>query len=202
MVVQPRILLVQRGFRQGDLLSPFLFAIVEEGLAVIVSKEKEMGFFKGMKYGDDIEYNVLQFTDDTILTGECNWPNLWTLKAIFRGFELVSGLKVKFYKSNIYGINTSYCFLEAQTDFLNCCVDEIPFKFLGILVGSNPRRLSSWLEVINFLKSKLSLWKGKFLSKGGIITLLNSTLNRISIYMFSFYKAPKVVWRSIISNQL
>lgn len=190
-----------KGLRQGDMLSPFFFAIVGEGLDEIVSKVKEKGLFKGMKCRDDIEYNILQFVSDTILTGECNWKNLWNLKAIFRGFELVSELKVNSYKSKIYGINTSDSFLEAGEDFLSCCDDKIPFKFLGILVGSNPRRLSSWLGVINFLKSKLSLWKGKFLSIGGRINLLNSTLNSIPIYTLSFYKAPKAVLRWIISIQ-
>lgn len=54
---------------------------------------------------------------------------------------------------------------------------------------------------IDYLKAKLSMWKGEFLSIGGRITLLNSTLNNIPLYMISFFKAPKVVLKTIVSFQ-
>ncbi|MCH96062.1 RNA-directed DNA polymerase (Reverse transcriptase), partial [Trifolium medium] len=37
-------------------------------------------------------------TDDTIIVGDGNWRNLWSIKTVLRSFELVSGLKVKFHK--------------------------------------------------------------------------------------------------------
>jgi hypothetical protein len=38
----------------------------------------------------------LQYADDMLCIGEASVNNLWTLKAILRGFELMSGLKVNF----------------------------------------------------------------------------------------------------------
>lgn len=120
---------------------------------------------------------------------------------IFWGYELASSLKVNFGKSKIFGLNTADSFLATRADFLSCYLDKIPFKFLGIKVGSNPMRVASWREVIDFLNSKLSRWKGRFFFFRRKVTLLNSTLNSVPIYMISFFKAPKVVLKVIISIQ-
>lgn len=50
---------------------------------------------------------------DTILIGEGTWKNLWSIKIILRSFEIVSELKVNFFKRNLYGLNLEDSFLEA-----------------------------------------------------------------------------------------
>lgn len=65
--------------------------------------------------------------------------NLWSLKTILRYFELASGLKVNFAKSRVMGVNVSYEFLGVAERFLHCRVGLIPFNYLGLSVGANPR---------------------------------------------------------------
>jgi len=43
---------LQRGFRQGDLLSLFLFDIIVEGPSVLFSLATNAGYFKGRKADD------------------------------------------------------------------------------------------------------------------------------------------------------
>jgi hypothetical protein len=83
--------IVGKGLRQGDPLSPFLFLIVAEGLTGLMSKAVESSLFHGYKVSNNISFHTLQFADDTILVGEGNWNNLWTIKTVMRSFELVSG---------------------------------------------------------------------------------------------------------------
>jgi hypothetical protein len=106
---------------------------------------------------------------------------------------LVSGLKVNFYKSKLYGWNIEDTFLAAASNFLYCSIDKAPFRFLGLPVGANPRRFETWKPVINSLKNKLTVWKGKNLSIGGMLVLINSVLSSLPVFFFSFYKAPKKV---------
>lgn len=181
---------VTRGLRQGVPLSPFFFALVVEGLVGIVRKDEDMGEFKGFKINNYLSYGFLQFVDDIILVGECEWNNLWTIKSILRGYELVSGLRVNMFKSKLYGLGIRPRFLQASSHFLLCRVDLIPFKFLGLIVGVNPRKVKSWKSMVATLRKRLANWNNRFLSIGVRVTLLNSVLNNLPVYQMSFYKIP------------
>ncbi|XP_058722795.1 uncharacterized protein LOC131594631 [Vicia villosa] len=69
----------------------------------------------------------------------------------------------------------------------------------GIVVGANPIRRKVWLKVLNNIKSRLSSWKGRNISIGGKVTLINAVLNAIPSFALSFYKAPGLVIKEIRS---
>lgn len=125
---------------------------------------------------------------------------MWCIKVILRGFELVSGLKGNFFKSNLFGLNLEDYFLHAASIFLFCCIGSIPLKFLGIPIAANPRRCSTWTPVVNALRKRLSSWSGRHLSTGGRVTLINSVLTNMPLYL-SFFKSPKKVAHEIVSIQ-
>lgn len=127
--------------------------------------------------------------------------NLWCIKTILRGFEIVYGLKVNFFKSNFFGINLDERFLEATSPFLSYGFGLVSFKFFGLSVGINPRHYSTWLPVIDNMRKQLSSWKMRHLSGGGRVILINSVLSSISIFYLSFFKAPKRVINEFISIQ-
>ncbi|XP_058752047.1 uncharacterized mitochondrial protein AtMg00310-like [Vicia villosa] len=74
-------------------------------------------------------------------------------------------------------------------------------NFLGIPVGCNQRTQAVWKSVINKLKSRLSVWSGRYLSMGARVTLINVVLNSIPIYLLSFYKVPEVVLKVLVRIQ-
>lgn len=114
-----------------------------KALTGLVKKAVEIGVFTGFKISSNLSYDILQFLDDTLLICEGTWQNLWSVKPILRGFELVSGLGVNFWKSNLYAININKNFTEVESNFLSNKVADIPLNFLGIKVGSNPMRIDS-----------------------------------------------------------
>jgi len=67
-----------------------------------------------------------------------------TLKSILRGFELASGLKINFLKSKLVGINVQSYNLACYTKTLNCMQMGLPFNYLGLEVGGNPRKKKFW----------------------------------------------------------
>jgi hypothetical protein len=109
---------------------------------------------------------------------------------LLRSFELVYGLKINFVKSKLYGINVEDRLLSAGAAFLSCRAESIPFKFLGLPAGINPRRLVMWESVVDTMAKRLNSWSGCLLSYGGRLTLINSVLASLPLYFFSFYKAP------------
>ena len=56
-----------KGLRQGDLLAPFLFLIVAEGLAGVSRMAKEKNLIDSLEVGrDKVKVNMLQYTDNTL----------------------------------------------------------------------------------------------------------------------------------------
>ncbi|XP_058726246.1 uncharacterized protein LOC131597572 [Vicia villosa] len=95
--------------------------------------------------------------------------------------------------SKLIGVNITPHFMGVATNFLSFRPEEREFKFLDILIGSNPRRISSWNPLLDNVRRKLSSWKGRWLSFGGRVTLIKSILSSLAIFTLSFYKAPKKV---------
>ncbi|GJW47992.1 RNA-directed DNA polymerase, eukaryota [Tanacetum coccineum] len=66
--------MLERGVRQADPLSPFLFILAAEGLNALVSEAVDKSIFRGVLVGDErIEVSHLQYSDDTIFLGNGVW---------------------------------------------------------------------------------------------------------------------------------
>ena len=114
-------------------------------------------------------------------------------------FEAMSGLKVNFNKSMLVGVNISYSWLVGVATILSCKVGKVPFMYLGLSIGGDPRWLAFWDLVMHTIKSRLSAWKSRFLSFGGRLTLLKSVLTSLPVHAISFLKAPSSIISSIES---
>src|SRR4051812_19070438 len=108
------------------------------------------------------------------------------MKEILLLFELVSGLKVNFHKSSLIGINIPQTWLEEATNILRCRVGSTPFKYLGLPIGANSRRLETWQPVIDSVCKMISRWKHNNLSIRGRVVIIKLVLSTIPIYYLSF----------------
>jgi hypothetical protein len=124
------------------------------------------------------------------LLGEKRWANVRALRAVLNLFADMSGLKVNFQKSLLVGVNISDSWLTEAASILNCKVGKIPFLYLGLSIGGDPRKLVFWEPAVANIKSRLLGWQSRFLSFGGRLTLLKSVLSSIPVYALSFFKAP------------
>jgi len=191
-----------RGLRQGDPMTPFLFLVVAEGLAGLVRQALRANLLSGVKVGNkEVKVSFLQFADDTLFFCEDSWCNVVIMKSILRGFEIASGLKINFHKSRLAGVNVQSNKLLCYSKFLNCNLMGTPFKYLGLEVGGNPRKKSFWDHVLSKLKTRLSVWKGRFLSLARRTCVIKSVLNAIPLFYLSIFKAPESIYKSIISIQ-
>ncbi|MER8245056.1 reverse transcriptase domain-containing protein, partial [Acinetobacter baumannii] len=74
---------MERGLRQGDPISPFLFTLVMEGLSLAVNKAVERGLFKDLKVGKNyVSMSHLFFADDAVFIGEWNLDNALSMISI------------------------------------------------------------------------------------------------------------------------
>ncbi|CAJ2673056.1 unnamed protein product [Trifolium pratense] len=128
-----------------------------------------------------------------------SWANVRALQAVLVLFESMSGLRVNFHKSMLVGVNIPDSWLVEAASALCCKVGKIPFLYLGLPIGGDPRRLCFWEPVLDRLKNRLSGWKSRFLSIGGRLVLLKSVLTSLPVYALSFFKAPSGTISSIES---
>jgi hypothetical protein len=116
------------------------------------------------------------------------WANVRAMKAVLLLFESVSGLKVNFHKSMLFGVNVNDSWLHEATVVMHCKHGRVPFLYLGLPIGGDPR-LQFWQPLVERIHSRLSGWKCKNLSLGGRLVLLKSVMSFILVYFLSFFKA-------------
>ena len=108
---------------------------------------------------------------------------------------------MNFYKSKVAGVRRGEEAVAMVEEKLNCKIMRIPFVYLGVEVGANPRRVATWEPILQKLQKRLTPWKRKILSFGGRLCLLNSVLSFIPLFYFYFFKLPIFVTNKISSLQ-
>jgi hypothetical protein len=99
----------KKGLRQGDPLSPILFNLMTNMLAILIERTKDIGNFSGViPHLVDNGISILQYADDTILFMEHDLNQAKHLKLVLSTFEQLSGLKINFNKSELF------CYGEAK----------------------------------------------------------------------------------------
>lgn len=83
------------------------------------------------------------------------------IKCLMRSFELVSGLKVNFFKSNFGAFGVEERVMKIYVALLNCRCITTPFVYLGIPIGENPRSQHTWKSVTSKFQKKLAIWNHK-----------------------------------------
>nr|KYP38922.1 Putative ribonuclease H protein At1g65750 family [Cajanus cajan] len=132
---------------------------------------------------------------------EASLKNVIVIKSVIRCFEMVFGLKVNFNKSKFGSIGLDGDHMERYENLLKCTLMNLPFTYLGLPIGVNPRRVESWKPIIARLKKNLSSWKSKVFSMVGRVCLLNFVLMSLPLFFLSFFRVPKSVGKQIISIQ-
>ena len=193
---------MEKGLRQGDPLSPFLFVIVAKVLNRLSAKAADSGLIEGLQIGCERVYIFhLQFTDDTILFCPPRYETIVNYTHILDCFSVMSGLRVNYEKSVLVPILCDDAWVSDMKRVLEFMVVPLPIKYLGIPPGANPNRLDTWKPVLDKIWMRLSGWKANVLSKAGRIVLIKSVLNNLPISYLSLFRMPKLGAKEIISIQ-
>ena len=132
-----RQLKTSKGLRQGCLLFPFLFNPVAKALSSLLYEAILRNLFKGIKIGcNEQSVSHLQFADDTIIFCESEVDQLLNIKRVLRCFQVISGLKINFSKSSLFGFNIDKEILADWADKISCKVESLPVTYLGLPLGN------------------------------------------------------------------
>ena len=179
--------------RQGDPLSPLLFLLMMEILSKMLKQAEGYGFIRGFKVNgsriEDVCISHLLYVDDTMLMCDVDPEQLMYIWLVLSCFEATTGLKVNLSKSEIVPIG-NVGNLAVLADILCCRIGQLPMNYLGMPLGSSFKTLSIWNPIIKKMERRLAGWQRLYLSKGGRLTLLKSTLSSLPTYYLSLFTIP------------
>ena len=177
------------GLRQGDPLSPFLFVNIGEALSRTLHAGVNAKLFEGFQPSyANLEISHLQFADNTLLFCNTTEEKLHNVKDILLCFEVVSDLRVSFFKSELIDIKINEDQLNRLVNIFGCKASGLPSTYLGLPLCGGTVTNSLWSPTLERMEKKLSLWKAKYLSLSGRITLIQAALTNHPIYFMSIFK--------------
>ena len=101
-------------------------------------------------------------------------------------FQAFTGLKINIGKSEIIPVGEVNN-IVALANILQCRVGRLPMKYLGMPLGTSFKSAAIWNPILKKMEKKLSRWKRLYLSKGGRLMLIKSTLSSLPTYFLSLY---------------
>ncbi|KAK1316376.1 hypothetical protein QJS10_CPA05g01895 [Acorus calamus] len=198
--------LLQDGFLTAHEVISALHQDKQEGVAImldfakarLMSLAEEDGWMRGIKSsrrGPSISH--IQYADDTLVLCPAEESIVRGVRFICVVFEILSGLKINFAKSSILAINVDNRRMQRLADRFGCQIQAFPIRYLGLPLhwGKVPKR--QWSPLINRFERRLDGWKSNVLSYGGKLTLLQSVLSNLPIFLLSIFKIPLGILETI-----
>ncbi|GKA64594.1 RNA-directed DNA polymerase, eukaryota, reverse transcriptase zinc-binding domain protein [Tanacetum coccineum] len=189
---------IHRGLRQGDPLSPFLFIIAMEGLHVAMEDAMAASIYSGFCI-NNLSLSHLFFADDALFIGDWSSNNIKCLVAILDCFHKVSGLKINYHKSKLFGVGVSPNEISALAATTGCSPLASSFNYLGLPVDCNMSRVKSWDPIVEKFSSRLSRWRASLLSFGGRATLIFLSSGRACTD--SSHKVHWIRWKDVLASK-
>lgn len=196
-----RVFFPERGLRQGDPLSRYLFILAAEGLSLLLNEATNSGELSGVKIARSAPIvNHLFFADDSMIITKAEEKEAYILQNILNIYTKASGQRIKAAKSSVmFGKGVPERTKTAIATILRMPISCQASKYLG-LPGEWQR---SKTQALSWLKDRIWLmlqgWKECFLSQAGKEILIKSVIQSIPNYVMSIFLLPKSFCKKISS---
>jgi hypothetical protein len=154
------------------------------------------GFSMGTKEFDRVEVSHLLFANDTLVFCGADASQISHMGAFLVCFKAVSGLKVNLSKSTLASVG-SLDDVDQLAGHLGCGTTNLPLKYLGLPLGASFKLKAMLRDLEDLMTRRLAHWKCLYLSKGGRVALIKSTLSNLPTYLLSLFPIPTDVAKHI-----
>lgn len=148
----------QRGLRQGDSMSPYLFTLTMEYLNKALKKLQTIRDFNYHPKCEKLNLVHVCFADDLIMCCRTDKHSLKLIIECVEHFSTVSSLKANMKKSCLYiaGVQPNVreeILIEFQFSLL-----EMPFKYLGVPLSASKLTISQCLPLVEKIAARVKCW--------------------------------------------
>ena len=164
---------IERGCRQGDPLSPYIFLLCSEILNLMISGPNS---FEGIKI-DNMFHRIVQYADDTLLTLNGTEKDLFIATNIVDRFANISGLKINENKTKVIWIGKCKNKEDRMLPERNFhWVHEGGFKYLGIHFFVDLERTVqyNYYDKMEVIRKQMNSWRKHSLTVLGRIVVIKS----------------------------
>ncbi|KAL6565084.1 hypothetical protein OROMI_016534 [Orobanche minor] len=182
-----------RGIRQGDPLSPLIFAIAADYFSRSIDKMFERNPTMFYKIKKNVKITHLAYADDILIFLNATKKNLHLLNNCLTHYENISGQKVNNFKSNfiMYKPTPQVAnWVQRISGFKNA---TLPVMYLGVPLWKGFQSFEMYSPLISKIKTKILNWNHHLLSTGGRLELIKSVLNSVAFFSLQVLKPPENV---------
>jgi hypothetical protein len=178
----------KRGVRQGDPISPLLFNFVADALAAILDRAKVAGHIKGVvPHLIPGRVSHLQYADDTMILIQNTQESLTNLKFLLLCFELLSGMKINFHKSEVIVMGAGEAEQARVARLLNCKQGKFPFTYLGFTMSDHKLSMADVEPLVASVGKRAAPWQGRFMSSAARLTLIDACLLNLPLHTMGLF---------------
>jgi hypothetical protein len=177
-----------RGIRQGCPLSPYLFVLAVNELALALQEELQANRLSGISLGPNCPpIHSLMFADDLLVCGKANMQEAATISQVLNQFCNASGQVPNWNKSAIlFSKNVNMQVKKDITQIFQVAeMNENTIHLGHPLILPAKDRSTAYNFVYDKFKSKLSAYKANRLSHAARLTLIKSVFSSIPVYYMS-----------------
>ena len=179
-----------RGVRQGCPLSPYLFIIAAEILAISIRENPQI---KGIKIGEK-EYKIKQFADDSQAISIFDQDSINATIKNFLDYGKVSGQTINYDKSaDIMRIGSIKNTQITHDLNHNVYWTNGPIEVLGIFLSPDITECTqlNYSKVTEKIEESIQLWSSQKLTLFGKISIINTVLISKLVFRLSCLPSPQ-----------
>lgn len=185
---------LERGTRQGCPLSPLLFDLAIEPLAVALRSCKEFSGIRRM----GTEHKVSLYADDLLLFVSSPDTSLPPIMSLLTQFGQFSGYKLNLHKSELFPANEAALTLDYTN--LPFKIVENQFTYLGIIITRKHKSLfkANFITLLNNVKQCLTQWSPLSTTLVGRINSVK--MNILPKFLYLFQSIPTFIPKSFFDS--